>query len=111
MADTYTVKITTQAVEQMQDITHYIASELQAPDAALRLLDTLEKEISSLSQLPQRIVLTEEEPWHSYGIHKMTVKNFFVYFWIDKVADKVEVTAVIYNRRDQAGQLSNMNME
>lgn len=111
MADVYTVKITAQAREQMQDITHYIAVDLQAPDAALRLLDTLEKEISALSQLPHRIALTEEEPWHSYGVHKMTVKNFLVYFWIDEDARKVQVTAVVYGRRDQAGQLTNMDME
>lgn len=48
MAETYAVKITTQAEEQMQEITHYIASELKAPDAALHLLDALEDAISSL---------------------------------------------------------------
>lgn len=111
MADIYTVKITAQASEQIQAITHYIAVDLQAPDAALRLLDTLEKEISSLSQLPHRIALTEEELWHSYGVHKMTVKNFLVYFWIDEDARKVQVTAVVYSRRDQVGQLTNMDME
>lgn len=111
MADVYSVKITAQARAQMQDITHYIAVELTAPDAALRLLDTLEKEISSLSQHPHRITLTEEEPWRSYGIHKMIVKNFLVYFWIDEDAYKVQVTAVIYGRRDQVGQLTNMDME
>jgi toxin ParE1/3/4 len=51
----------------MQKITHYIASELKAPDAALHLLDALEDAIFSLSEFPQRIALTEEEPWHSYG--------------------------------------------
>ena len=25
--------------------------------------------------------LTEEEPWHSQGIHKTAVKNFIVYFF------------------------------
>lgn len=81
MAETYVVKITTQAQEQLHQITHYIASELKAPDTALHLLDTLEDAISSLSEFPQRIALTEEEPWHNYGIRKMPVKNFLVYFW------------------------------
>ncbi|MEG0689087.1 MAG: type II toxin-antitoxin system RelE/ParE family toxin [Hungatella sp.] len=111
MADTYNVKITAQAKNQMQEIAQYIASELQVPDAALHLLDTLESEISSLSEFPQRIALTEEEPWHNYGIHKMPVKNFLVYFWIDEDAYKVQVTAAVYSRRDQARQLSQMQME
>ncbi len=50
MADkTYFVKITTQAKEQLQAIVKYIASELKAPKAALRLLDEIESATSSLS--------------------------------------------------------------
>lgn len=108
MADkTYIVKITTQAEEQLQEIKKYINSELKAPKAALCLLDKIEHSISSLSQFPQRVKLTEEEPWRSYGIHKMPVKNFLVYFWIDEV----QVTAVIYSKRDQLKQLSKMDIE
>lgn len=112
MADkTYIVKITTQAEEQLQAIVKYIASELEASKAALRLLDEIENSISSLSQFPQRVALTEEEPWRSTGIHKMPVKNFLVYFWIDEENNKVQVTAIIYGRRDQIKQLSQMDME
>ncbi|HJV16135.1 MAG TPA: type II toxin-antitoxin system RelE/ParE family toxin [Bacillales bacterium] len=110
MSETYAVKITTQAEDQMQEITHYIASKLKAPDAALNLLDALEDAISSLSKFPQRVVLTEEEPWHSYGIRKMPVKNFLVYFWIDENHLNVQVTAVVYGKRDQVHQLSQMDM-
>jgi toxin ParE1/3/4 len=112
MADkTYIVKITTQAEEQLQAIVKYIASELKVSKAALRLLDEIESSISSLSQFPQRVALTEEEPWRSTGIHKMPVKNFLVYFWIDEENRKVQVTAIIYGRRDQIKQLSQMDME
>lgn len=107
----YFVKITTQADEQLQAIVKYIASDLKAPKAALRLLDEIENATSSLSEFPHRVALTEEEPWRSLGIHKMPVKNFLVYFWIDEENSKVQVTAVIYGKRDQINQLSQMNME
>ena len=55
MDKTYTVKITSQAEEQIQETTYYIAHELKAPDAALHLLDTLEDSIASLSHYPQRM--------------------------------------------------------
>ncbi len=29
--------------------------------------------------MPERIKLTEEEPWRSQGIHRMRVKNYYVY--------------------------------
>ena len=60
MAETYAVKITTQAEEQIQEITHYIASKLKAPDAVLNLLDALEDAISSLSEFPQRIIFKSQ---------------------------------------------------
>lgn len=95
---TYIVKITTQAEVHLQEIVKYIASELMAPKSALRLLDEIESSISSLSQFPQRVTLTEEEPWRGIGIQKMPVKNFLVYFWIDEENRKVK-------------QLSQMDME
>lgn len=105
MANEYHVKVTPQAQEQMREIAHYIAFELQAPDTAMRMLATLEDAITSLSHYPGRIALTEEEPWHSYGVHKMPVKNYLVYFWIDETACKVQIMAVVYGKRDQVKQL------
>lgn len=111
MTTAYRVNVTTQAQEQMQEIVRYIALELKAHDAALHLLDTLEEAISSLSHMPNSIALTDEEPWRSNGIHRMPVKNFLVYFWVNENTKQVQITAVIYGRRDQARQLSQMNME
>lgn len=112
MADnTYTVKITTQAEEQLQEIVDYVASELKAPKAALRLLNEMERSISSLSQFPQRVALTEEEPWRTCGVRRMPVKNFLIYFWINGEKSKVQVTAVIYGKREQLKQLSKMDLE
>ena len=107
----YAIKITRQAQEQMREIVSYISEELKAPDAALHLLDILENAITSLAQMPQRIALTEEEPWRSNGIHKMPVKNFLVYFWIDEENTRVQVTAIVYVKRNQIRQLSNMEIE
>ena len=84
MDKTYNVKITSQAEEQMQETIYYIAHELKAPDAALHLLDALENSFVSLTHFPQRVALMDEEPWHTNGIHRLPVKNFLVYFWIDE---------------------------
>lgn len=107
----YTVKITRQARTQMEEIAGYIAFVLQAPQTALRLLDSLDAEIASLSRFPGRVALTEDEPWHSMGIHKLPVKNFLVYFWIDKEYRVVHVTAVIHGSRDQKIQLEKMELD
>jgi hypothetical protein len=41
---------------------------------------TRKKELAALSSMPASVPLTEEEPWHSQGVHKMVVGNFLAYF-------------------------------
>lgn len=108
---TYTVRITRQAREHLRGIKSYIAEELLAPDAAKNTMAVLKREIKSLSRMPERVKLTEEEPWGSEGIHRMRVKNYYVYFWIDEDNSKVQVTSVIYGARDQTAQLELMELE
>jgi toxin ParE1/3/4 len=107
----YTVKVTSQAQEQLAEIFNYISETLQAPSAALHLLNMLESEMASLDTFPYRIALIDEEPWRSYGIRKMSIANFLVYFWIDEEVKKVQITAVIYYRRNQEEQLAQMEIE
>ena len=72
------------------------------------MLDLPNKEIQSLSYFPNRYALTEEEPWHSMGVRRITVKNYLVYYLVDDAADAVDVTADIYGGRDQVKQLAKM---
>ena len=76
--DEYKVKITPQASAQMLEIFSYIKDTLKEPVIAEKLLDELQKSILSLNTMPKRIALTDEYPWRSYGVHKMSVKNFLV---------------------------------
>ena len=107
----YEVRITDQAQNQLHEILHYVAFELQVPTTAHRLLDTLEESISSLSQQPARFASVKEEPWHGLGIHKMLVKNFLVCYWINEDEREVQVIAVLYARRDQLRMLEDMEIE
>ena len=107
----YIVKLTLQAVEQMSETVRYISRTLLAPDAAGKWSARLQKEIASLNTMPLRFPLTEEEPWHTEGIHKMPVENFLVYYWVDEDQSIVWITAVVYGRRDQLIALREMPME
>ncbi len=106
----YKVKITQQANEQMLEVFRYINGTLSEPVAAQRLLDNLQSSILSLSFMPQRVALVQKEPWKSHGIHKMPVKNFLVYFWINEELKEVYITAVIYSKRNQEKQLKTMDI-
>jgi toxin ParE1/3/4 len=53
----------------------------------------------------------DQEPWHSRGVRKIIVKNFYVYYRIDEPAGAVFVLNVIYARRDQLKALSHMKLD
>ena len=112
MSDNYTIKITSQAYDNLREITKYIAHNLYAPDAAATLLDKIYKKADTLAYMPERIAPIEEEPWRSEGIRRMSVDNFYIYFWVDKNNMLVQIIAVIYSRRDQMHQLADiMNLK
>lgn len=104
----YTVKMTSFAIGQVQDIISYISHELQSPETALRWADLLQKEISELGTFPSRFPCVETEPWKSKGIRKTAVKNFIIYYLINEDSKTVWITAVIYGKRNQIEQLRNM---
>ena len=108
MEKIYRIRITDYALERMQEIQKYIAVTLRAPDTAAKWRKNMQKELVSLSRFPAQIPLTEEEPWHSEGIHKMLVGKYLVYFWIKEVSCEVWITAVVYGSRNQRQQLSEM---
>lgn len=111
MDNRYEVKITQHAEESMREIAGYIAYDLLEPETAVKLLLTLQTEINSLAYMPGRIPLTPEEPWHSQGVRRMRIHNFYVYFWSDEDKCKVQVTDVVYVGRDQERQLAIMPMD
>lgn len=95
----------------MREIANYGAVDLMEPHTAVKLLRVLKKAIDSLNMFPGRIRLTPEEPWRSFGIHRLVVKNYYVYFWIDETDLRVHVTDVIYVGQDQPAQLVDMPLD
>ncbi|MBQ5642574.1 MAG: type II toxin-antitoxin system RelE/ParE family toxin [Bacteroidaceae bacterium] len=104
----YKVKLTDHAIAQLQEAVIYISKVLQASTVAKHWAARIKKELASLSTMPARYPLTEEEPWHTEGIHKMSVENFLVYYWIDEEKKIVWITAIVYARRDQLRVLREM---
>lgn len=104
----YKVKLTDHAVAQLQEAVIYISKVLQASTVAKHWAARIKKELASLSTMPARYPLTEEEPWHTEGVHKMSVENFLVYYWINEEKKIVWITAIVYARRDQLRVLREM---
>ncbi len=101
----YKVKITPFALSQLSETVKYISEELCVPEIAQKWLDTLHSSIGSLSAMPKRFPLVEEQPWRDRGIRKLIVKGFLVYYLIDEAKKTVTVAAVVYGRRDRIAAL------
>ncbi|WP_421776681.1 type II toxin-antitoxin system RelE/ParE family toxin [Gardnerella sp. KA00255] len=108
--DEYKIKVTRQAKEHLALIREYIATELQAPIVAKRMLELLKSEMMSLQTMPYRVKLISEQPWCELGFRRIRVKNYYVYFCVDESRKEVQILAVIYVRRDQAKQLEQIVM-
>ena len=108
--DKYEIIITDDAVKELDDICEYIADVLQAPKSALAYLKVIREAINKLETYPQRIAVVSEAPWGDYGVRRIVVKNFYIYFYVDMETNKVYILNVIYARRDQLKALQNMFM-
>ena len=105
MSESYKLIILPQAQQDMREISLYIAQDLSAPQAAVRLVAEFQKAIRSLEHMPQRVKTIDEEPWGSAGVRKIRVNNYYIYFVIDEEEEAVKISAVIYIRRDQYKQI------
>ena len=109
--DSYKIIITPDAEEDLVELRNYIADVLLARDTARNYIRTIRKEIGSLSELPARYKPVDDEPWHSRGVRRIIVNNFFVYYRIDEEHKQVFIMNIIYARRDQLRLLEQMNID
>lgn len=93
------------ANRDIADVVNYIADELFAPKAALDLLDVLDKSISRLRDFPYscRVYQPVKPLEQEYRI--MPIKNYAVFYTVDEQKKIVEITRVIYAKRDFDNQL------
>ena len=109
--DSYEIIMTPDATADLVELRDYIADVLLVPDTALSYIRAIREEISKLSEMPGRIKPVDDEPWNSRGIRKTMAKNFYVYYRINEDAKQVYILNVIYNKRDQLRQLSQMKLD
>jgi toxin ParE1/3/4 len=94
----YQIKYLPIARRDLQDIVDYIAFDLEVPDIAIKLLNTLESEIVTLRENPFRGSIYLSKRQHDCQYRKLFVKNYVILYLI--LEDTVEIQRVFYNRRN-----------
>lgn len=96
----FSIEITPSAKRDIDEAFDYIAFNLENPQAAYDLMDAVYDSIESLSSMPERFPAWRREPMKSKGVRFLGVRNFNVFYIVNKTQLVVSVFRVIYNRRD-----------
>jgi len=96
----YKVFLSTPANYDLIDIFDYIAVELSEPITADRLIDKLETAITRLGDMPFRHPVVSEKPYSRYGMRRLYVENYTVFYIINNSAKTVNIVRILYSRRD-----------
>ena len=99
----YEVKITEQALKDMESIYEHIACVLLSPGNAIEQYNRIADAILKLDTLPERFKVLDSEPEHSRGIRRMLVDNYSIFYVINK--SDVMVINVLYSASDLSQRL------
>lgn len=94
----YRVKILPLFEDDLDNAVDYISKKLKNPNAALRLIDSVQSEIEKRALQPESF-----EPFHSvkerhYPYYRIYVKNYIVFYVV--IDDIMEVRRLLYNRKN-----------
>lgn len=104
----YQIRMTPGAENDLLQLDDYISNVLLVPDIAVQYVGEIRQAIEQLSYFPRKVRLVPEEPWHSRGIRRCPVNNFYIYFMIHEAEHQVIILNVIFNKRDRLQSLSHL---
>ena len=96
----YKIEIAQPAVRDLQDILNYIANTLKEPAIAQRIYTSIKEEILTLSSMPERNCVVDDEPYAAMGVRRLFVENYVIFYVVDQGSRSVHVLRVLYNRRE-----------
>lgn len=92
----YVVKLYARAYRDLDGIYTYIAENLSEPDAALNVIDELEKAIFSLEQFPERGSIRRIGAYANGDYRQLFVKNYVIVYRVLKEKKEVHIVIVRY---------------
>lgn len=103
----YKVKFSKSSRSDLRNAALYIADNLGNKIAANNLTDKAYKELSSLSDFPERNPLVRYKRLASKGVRMQRINNYLAFYVIDSETQTVTILRVIHSRRDWVSILKN----
>lgn len=105
----FNILITKDAEEDLKNIRDYIALNISKKTSADTIY-TIKANIEKLSLFPQFAPVVKYEPWNSFGVRRIVVKNFLIYYRVDLKECIVYILKVTYSRRNQQTVLEQIDL-
>lgn len=92
----FSLLLTEKAYQDLDEIYSYIAENLQAEQAANRLIDKIESSIVRLKDYPQSGSYVLDDLLKSKGYRKLIIDNYLALYLVDEPQHRVIIMRVIY---------------
>ncbi|MET1248973.1 type II toxin-antitoxin system RelE/ParE family toxin [Sporolactobacillus sp. STCC-11] len=97
---TYNLIMSISAVNDLQEISRYIAKELQEPETAQKLVAKIKRTVMSLSEMPTRYPCVTDQYLASRGIRRIVVDHYLVFYLIHEEDRVVSIIRILYSKRN-----------
>ena len=104
----YEVEMTDQARKDLRGIYEYIAFALQSRINADRQLDRIEREILSLSEMPERYKVLDLGFEAAKTVRMVAVDRYCVIYHVAKERGAVQILRILYGGRDIEAEMKNV---
>ncbi len=94
----YQLHITSTAEHDIMHAVNYIEFTLKNPVAAEHLLDVATEQINSLSDLPQKFHLVDDQVLVSWGIRFVIINHYLAFYTIDEEKQMVIIVRFLYEK-------------
>lgn len=98
--DKYQVKLLAKAFRDLDNIYSYITEEFKEVATANSIIESLEKNILGLSEMPHRGALRRVGAYANKGYRHIFVKNYTIVYRIDEKRKQVIIVTVRYSPSD-----------
>lgn len=96
----YKIIVTYPAQKDLQNAISYISNELKNKEAAFNLLDLVEETVKSLTDMPEKYAVIDDEFLSREDFRFIPIKNYLLLYSVRKETQMVVVQCFLYVRRD-----------
>jgi len=98
--NSYRLKFTPKASEDLEQIYSYIVSKLFAEIAADNLLQKIENSIMRLKSSPYSGSFVADEPLKSRGYRKLVIENYLAFYLVNESEKMVVIMRIFYGTQN-----------